>query len=183
MSKLLLHPPVTTTSFTLHQGCGRPHQYDGEHGIDCQPCVDYVATLPADERIGQQSLRGPVPVQGATPQEREQFARLFTADRDAHSWRLVPADEATTPAGPSAADVEELERLRARFAELDAVQGAQSPAPAESPIESPAFRLGRATAEAGLPPANPYDARKAEGKQWKAGYDSHEASKQEPAKA
>ena len=118
MSKLLIHPPATTGSFTLNQGCGKPHEYDGETGIDCGPCADHIATLSPDERVAMH-LRGPAPVTGATPEERAAFTQAYLADRERFSWRLVPADE--HPKGSNDAGIDdderaELERLRAEVA-------------------------------------------------------------------
>jgi hypothetical protein len=122
VTKLLLHPPETTGSFTLNLGCGKPHGYDGVHGIDCDPCVQHVATLSPDERVAMH-LRGPVPAQGATPEEREVHARAYLAAREKASWRLLPADEATAPAGPSDDDQDaqaaRIAELEARIAELE----------------------------------------------------------------
>lgn len=190
MSKLLLHPPETTQSFTLNGGCGQPHEYDGEHGIDCPECIEHVRLMSPDDRIAHPLLRGPIVAIGDTPGEIDALTRVAQAKREAASYRLLEADEETAPAGPSAANADEVERLRTRVAELEAGQGTAPPAASGQGVAgpvvpadfSPAYKLGRATAEAGLPPANPYDARKAEGKQWKAGYDSHGA-KPEPPKA
>ena len=71
MTKLLLHPPRGTHSFTLNLGCGQAHEYDGEHGIDCEPCRGHIQALSPEERIGHPALRGPAPAVGGTPEEVE----------------------------------------------------------------------------------------------------------------
>lgn len=144
MSKTLLYPPETVTSFTLNTGCGKPHEYDGKHGIDCSACAEVVRSQSPEERISHPALRGPVPVQGATPEERATFQKIFEAERERSSWRLEEAADAPKAEPPKGVVL----------------------------TGGPAYRLGRATAEAGLPPTNPYDHRTRDGKQWKAGYDS-----------
>jgi len=112
MSKLLLHPPEGTTSFTFNAGCGQAHEFDGAP-IDCEKCVEHVATLPPDERVAMH-LRGPSPVQGATPEERAAYAQAYLRDRERFSWRLVAAsDPAPDP------QAEENARLKARVKELE----------------------------------------------------------------
>lgn len=44
-TKQLLHPPEPM-SFTFHVGCGRRHDYDGKHGIDCPDDIEVVMAEP-----------------------------------------------------------------------------------------------------------------------------------------
>lgn len=120
MTKLLIHPPEGTTSFTFATGCGKPHEFDGETGIDCEPCANCVALMSADERVAMH-LRGPVPAIGGTPEERAAFAQAHLADRERYSWRLVPAGQTvpgSTNASLEADERDELERLRSENADL-----------------------------------------------------------------
>lgn len=128
MSKLLIHPPATTTSFTFTAGCGKPHEYDGE-GIDCEPCVAHLATLPPDERVAMR-LRGPAPVSGSTPEERAAYAQAYLADRERFSWRLIPKgeDPNTETDNPL---VDENAALKARIAELEEAAKDKPPATAK----------------------------------------------------
>lgn len=119
MSKLLLRPPDGTNGFTFHQGCGKPHEYDGEHAIDCEPCVEHVRLMSPEERISQPDLRAPLVAVGDTADELDVMRRVEEAKRHAASWRLVEAsgDPDTESDDPLA---DENAALRARIAELEA---------------------------------------------------------------
>jgi hypothetical protein len=117
MSKTLLHPPRTTTSFTFHQGCGQPHEYDGE-GIDCPACVEHVRLMSPDERIAHPLLRGPIVAVGDTPGEIDALRQVEEAKRHAASYWLEDVEEAPEPTADDRAA--ERERLQARLAELEA---------------------------------------------------------------
>ena len=145
MSKTLLHAPKGHHSFTFYTGCGKPHEYDGK-GIDCPACVEAVRLLSPEERIAHPALRGPVPVQGASAQERDAFRREFETERERASWHLEE-----------------------KAAEEPKANGSEG----ESDV-SAAFRAGQAMAQAGLPRANPFDGRSKQGKDWLSGYDSAE---------
>jgi hypothetical protein len=120
MTKVLLHPPETTTSFRFAAGCGEAHEYDGEHGIDCERCIEHVATLSPDERIGHPALRGPVVLAGDNPAEIAANQRAWEAKRAAASYRLMEAQDESAEAAPAISEdaAAELERLRQENEEL-----------------------------------------------------------------
>jgi hypothetical protein len=135
MSQALLHPPETTTSFTLNGGCGRPHEYDGT-GIDCSACIAHVRTLSTDERIGHPALRGPILVIGDNPAEIDEMRKLAEARRERASWRVVEAEApaavaAEVPGTPETPE-DEIARLQARLEKLrsEPAQAAQRRRPA-----------------------------------------------------
>lgn len=182
MTRTLLHPPRSVHNFRFAHGCGEAHEYDGETGIDCGPCIEHVRTLSPDERIMHPALRGPAPAVGATPEERERMLDAYQAARDAATWRLEEAEpkrrSKVAGAEPTGDDLAmENERLRARLAELEAGTAAEPAQAAEEPAEEPphpAHAAGKAAAAAGISRQNPFDGRSAAGRHWYAGYDSVE---------
>lgn len=131
MSRTVLHPPDGVHDFVFHVGgCGKPHQYDGRHGIDCPACVEVVRIMSPDERISHPHLRVPLVATGDTPGEVDTMRRVEEAKRHAASWRL---EEAEDPPEPTAEDrAAERERLKARLAELD-----DDPEPKPKPAPEP----------------------------------------------
>src|SRR5260370_33846535 len=116
MGKPLLHPPETVHSFTFHGGCGKPHEYDGVHGVDCAPCVEVVRVMSPTERIAHPHLRAPLTVTGDTPAEVDTMRRVEEARRLAASWRLVEAGAAGVPVAAGADESAPLLRLREEVA-------------------------------------------------------------------
>lgn len=200
----LLYPPRGVTHFrvpakppdlphghehhSLLWGCGELHEYDGVHGIDCPQDVAYYESLPLEQRCIDPALRAPILVNGDDPAEVMTQRELLERRRHAASFRIEDSEDEESAAGLEAtsADPEEIERLRARVAELEGAATSQPVAnepddAAKQPISS-AFLAGQAMARAGAPRQNPFDGRKLEGKDWAAGYDSM-AGKQQGAGA